>query len=167
MTGYLVQLSTKPHTPGEHGLPKHAVPELKISAAGAAGDYNDYRSRTLHGDPDQAILLMTQDLLDQLSAEGWPVAPGHLGENLTLGGIPEAALQSGVRLQIGKVMLEVSAACDPCDRLYALPYIGTARGPAFLRATVGRRGWYARVLVGGTVSVGSPISLRGAPGAPT
>jgi MOSC domain-containing protein YiiM len=165
MTGYLLQLSIKSRTPGEPGLPKHAVAGLEISPAGAAGDYNDYRTRTLHGDPEQAILLMTQDLLDQLNVEGWPVAPGHLGENLTLGGIPEAALQPGVRLQIGEVLLEVSAACDPCDRLYALPYIGTERGPAFLRATVGRRGWYARVLAGGKVTLGSPASLLAGPGA--
>ena len=163
MTGYLVQLSIKSRTPGEHGLPKRAVPGLEISPSGAEGDYNDYRTRALHGDPEQAILLMTQDLLDQLNAEGWPVAPGHLGENLTLGGIPEAALQPGVRLQIGDVLLEVSAACDPCDRLYALPYIGIDRGPTFLRATVGRRGWYARVLAGGQVSLGSPVSLLTGP----
>jgi MOSC domain-containing protein YiiM len=161
MPGFLVQLSSKPLTPGEDGLPKRAVAGLAISTVGAAGDYNHYRTRTLHGDPDQAILLVTQDLLDQLNAEGWPVEPGHLGENLTLGGVPESALQPGVRVRVGAVMLEVSIDCDPCDRLYTLPYIGTGRGPAFLRATVGRRGWYARVLAGGTVSLVSPVSLLG------
>ena len=159
MTGYLVQLSRKPRTPGEHGLPKLAVPDLEISAAGAVGDHNCYRSETLKGDSDQAILLVTQDLLTQLNAEGWPVEPGHFGENLTLGHIQESALQPGVRLQVGAVLLEVSLACDPCDRLYTLPYIGAARGPAFLRATVGRRGWYARVLAGGTVTLSSPVAL--------
>ena len=163
MTGYLVQLSSKPRTSGEHGLPKRAVPELDISTNGAAGDYNHYRTRTLHGDPDQAILLVTQDLLGQLNAEGWPVAPGHLGENLTLGDIRESALRPGVRLQVGQVLLEVSKACDPCDELYTLPYIGSVRGPAFLRATAGRRGWYARVLAGGRVALVSSVSLLPAP----
>ncbi|MEO8633991.1 MAG: MOSC domain-containing protein [Gemmatimonadales bacterium] len=163
MSGSLLQLSTKPPTPGEHGLPKRAVPALGISATGAAGDYNHYRTRTLHGDPDQAILLITQDLLGQLNAEGWPVEPGHLGENLTLAGVPESALRPGVRVQVGDVLLEVSKACDPCTELYSLPYVGAHRGPAFLRTMAGRRGWYARVLLGGTIFLESPVSVEPEP----
>ena len=162
MSGHLLQLSVKPRTPGEHGLPKRAVPQLEVSALGAAGDYNHYRTKSLRGDPDQAILLVTQDLLRQLNAEGWPVEPGHFGENLTVAGISESALQPGVRLQIDAVLLEVSKACDPCDELYSLPYIGADRGPAFLRATAGRRGWYARVLVAGTVTPASRVRIADA-----
>ena len=160
MTGTIVQLSVKPETPGEFGLPKRAVPALFVAATGAAGDFNRYRTEQLPGDRDQALLLMTQDLLDTLRSEGWPVEPGHLGENLTLGGVPESSLAPGVRLRLGQVELEISKACDPCTETYSLPYIGTERGPAFVRALVGRRGWYARVLREGRLDLTTPVLLE-------
>lgn len=159
MTGRLLRLSIKPETPGEFGLPKRAVPEFTVSPAGAEGDYNHYRTEQLPGDRDQALLLMTQNLLDTLRAEGWPVSPGDLGENLTLGGIPEASLSPGVRMHLGAVEIEISKACDPCTELYSLPYIGQERGPAFVRALVGRRGWYARVLRGGRLDLETPVDI--------
>jgi MOSC domain-containing protein YiiM len=159
MTGRLLRLSIKPETPGEYGLPKRAVPELTVTAAGAEGDYNRYRSEQLPGDRDQALLLMTQDLLDTLRGEGWPVEPGDLGENLTLGGIPESNLSPGVRIRLGGVEIEVSKACDPCTEVHSLPYIGAERGPAFVRALVGRRGWYARVLTGGRLDLATPVEI--------
>ena len=160
MTGRVLQLSVKPETPGEFGLPKRAVPELFVSAAGAAGDFNRYRAEKLDGDRDQALLLMTQDLLDTLRSEGWPVERGDLGENLTLGGVPESSLAPGVRLRLGQVELEISKACDPCTETYSLPYIGPERGPAFVRALVGRRGWYARVRREGRLDLTTPVELE-------
>lgn len=159
MSGRLLQLSVKPETPGEFGLPKRAVPELFVSATGAAGDFNRYRTEELPGDLDQALLLMTQDLLDTLRSEGWPVERGDLGENLTLGGVPESSLAPGVRLRLGPVELEITKACDPCTETSSLPYIGPERGPAFVRALVGRRGWYARVLTGGRLDLETPVVL--------
>ncbi len=159
MTGQLLRLSIKPETPGEYGLPKRAVPELTVTAAGAEGDYNRYRSEELAADRDQALLLMTQELLDTLRGEGWPVEPGDLGENLTLGGIPESSLSPGVRMRLGGVEIEVSKACDPCTEVYSLPYVGAERGPAFVRALVGRRGWYARVLTGGRLDLATPVDI--------
>ncbi len=159
MDGFVVQLSIKPRVAGEHGLPKRPVSELDIAAGGAAGDYNHYRTRKLAGDPDQAILLVTQELLVQLNGEGWAIGPGDFGENITLGGITEQSLQPGVRLTIGPVELEVTRPCDPCEELYTLPAIGQERGAAFLRATVGRRGWYARVLGAGRVTMASPVRV--------
>jgi MOSC domain-containing protein YiiM len=159
MTGRLLQLSIKPETPGEFGLPKSAVPELMVTPAGAEGDYNRYRTEQLAGDRDQALLIMTGDLLDRLGSEGWPVGPGDFGENLTLGDIPESALAPGVRLRLGEVEIEVTKACVPCTELYSLPHIGQERGPAFVRALVGRRGWYARVLTGGRLDLETPVEL--------
>ena len=160
MTGRVLQLSVKPETPGEFGLPKRAVPELFVTATGAAGDFNRYRTTQLPGDRDQALLLMTQDLLDTLRAEGWPVERGDLGENLTLGGVPESSLAPGVRLRLGPVELEISKACAPCTETYSLPYIGPEQGPAFVRALVGRRGWYARVLREGRLDLETSVVLE-------
>src|SRR5262245_41575196 len=130
---HVERLSVKPETPGEYGLPKRAVPELVIDRHGAHGDYNNYRQRELAGDDDLALLLITRDLLDTLNREGWPVQAGDLGENVTLAELPEAALAPGVRLSLGPVEVEISKACDPCKETFVLPYIGTERGPAFVR----------------------------------
>jgi MOSC domain-containing protein YiiM len=62
-------------------------------------------------------------------------------------------------MRIGDVELEISKPCDPCTETYSLPYIGEARGPAFVRALVGRRGWYARVLTGGRLTLETPVDL--------
>jgi MOSC domain-containing protein YiiM len=155
----LAQLSVKPRVPGEHGLPKHSVPTLRVGPEGAEGDHNNYRSRKLPRDRDQALLLVTQDLLATLGREGWPVAPGDLGENVTLAGVREADLAPGVELRIGPVSIMVTKPCDPCTALYVLPYVGDLRGPEFLETTMGRRGWYARVVTGGTLQVGDPVRL--------
>ena len=159
MTASVSRLSIKPRVPGEVGLPKHAVPRLRISRSGAEGDYNHYRATDLKGDPEQALLLVTEDLLAQLNAGGWPVQPGDLGENLTLGGIPEAALGPGIRLGIDGIEIEVTKACDPCTNLYHLPYVGKEKGPAFLKATVGRRGWYAKVVTPGVIESGAVVHI--------
>ena len=155
------RLSVKPQTPGEYGLPKHAVPFLSVTPLGAEGDYNTYRAREMPGDRDQALLLMTRDNLDALRREGWPVDAGDLGENITFDGVPEAALGPGTRFTIGAVEIEISKACDPCTEVYSLPYIGKERGPAFVKALVGRRGWYARVRRGGRIDLESPVVVSG------
>ena len=152
MRARILQLNVKPETPGEHGLPKHAVPRLRVGPEGATGDFNTFRSRKLGGDPDQALLLVTLSTLQQLNQEGWPVRPGDLGENLTLDGIADTALRPGTRLRADSLYLQVTKACDPCDELYELPYVGRERGPEFLRTMTGRRGWYARVLSGGEMA---------------
>jgi MOSC domain-containing protein YiiM len=160
---HVERLSVKPQTPGEYGLPKRAVSGLQITPRGAVGDYNNYREREMAGDLDQALLLMTREVLDALRQEGWPVEAGDLGENLTLAECAEATLAPGVRLRVGEVELEISKACDPCKEVYTLPYIGETRGPAFVRTLVGRRGWYARVLQPGTIVVGAPVEVQRVP----
>ena len=87
------------------------------------------------------------------------VERGDLGENITLGGVPESSLAPGVRLRLGRVELQISKPCVPCSETYSLPYIGPERGPAFVRALVGRRGWYARVLREGRLDLTTPVVL--------
>jgi MOSC domain-containing protein YiiM len=151
MRGRVVQLHLKPREGRARGLPKRAVPHLTITPEGVQGDFNRWRTETANGDPDQAVLLLSAEILADLQAEDWPVAAGELGENLTLAGLPPQALQPGAHVRIGEVVLEVTKPCDPCTVLFTLPYVGLERGPAFLRTLQGRRGWFARVLQGGAV----------------
>ena len=157
MHGTVVAIHIKPETPGERGLPKQPVVRARITTTGLAGDFNRFRHEELHDDPDSAILLLPQETLDDLVREGWPVAPGHVGENLTTRGIPYAEFVSGRRFIVGTAELEVTRACTPCNNLYELPYVGKARGAEFMKTMIGRRGWYARVVREGDVVVGAPI----------
>jgi MOSC domain-containing protein YiiM len=157
--GRIVQLHIKPKEGRARGLPKRAVPRLTITPDGVQGDFNRWRTEKANGDPDQAVLLLSDEILADLRAEGWPVQAGELGENLTVADLPRDALRPGARLSLGEVILEVSKPCDPCTVLYSLPYVGVDRGPAFLRTLQGRRGWFARVVHGGTVAPDMPVEV--------
>ena len=157
--GRVVQLHLKPREGRARGLPKRAASRLTITAEGVEGDYNRWRTEKANGDPDQAVLLLSEEILAGLQAEGWPVQPGDLGENVTVAGLPPDALRNGAVVRLGEVVLEVSKPCDPCTVLFTLPYVGVERGPKFLRVMHGRRGWFARVLQGGTVRTNTPIHV--------
>jgi MOSC domain-containing protein YiiM len=157
--GRVVQLHAKPREGRARGIPKPAVSQVTITPDGVEGDFNRWRTEKAKGDPDQAVLLLSGEILADLRREGWPVQPGELGENLTLADIPNDALQPGTRVRADEVMLEVTKPCDPCRILFTLPYVGTKRGPEFLRIMLGRRGWFAKVLQGGTVRTGAPVEV--------
>jgi len=155
--GRVFQINRKPQTPGERGLPKLPIEEVHVRRAGLDGDYNVYRHDVSRDDPAMAVLLMPLETLRELNAEGWPVRPGDIGENLTTTGLGYSAFSPGDRFRVGDAELEVSKPCTPCDNLFLLPYVGAERGPEFLRVMLDRRGWYARVLREGRVRRGDPI----------
>ncbi|MEM0129614.1 MAG: MOSC domain-containing protein [Thermoplasmata archaeon] len=159
-SGRVVGVFVKGDVPREVGLPKIGVGEIRLGAAGAAGDFNHYRQEHLRGDPDSAVLLLPHEIVDVLRAEGWPVGPGDLGENLGLRGIPWHEFRSGRLVRVGDAELRLTRECTPCSRLAHLSYVGDTRLAEFLRATLGRRGFYARVLREGSVRVGDPVDLE-------
>ena len=69
-------------------------------------------------------------------------------------------ITAGQKYLIGEAEIEISFICEPCTNLYKLPYIGTQRGPEFMAAIMNRRGWYARVLKEGHISVGNSFVLQ-------
>jgi MOSC domain-containing protein YiiM len=156
-------LHRKPETPGEHGLPKPAADQIEVTERGVVGDFNRYRHEERADDPTSAVLLLPMETLEELQGEEWPIRPGDLGENVTTRGLPLGEFRPGVRLRAGTAELEITRVCDPCRNLYLLPYAGAKRGPELVRALLGRRGWYARVLTPGSMHVGDPIALTRAP----
>ncbi len=155
--GFVYRLGSKGKRAGERGLPKPEVGQAEILAEGLEGDYNVYRQTERAGDPAMALLLIPLETIEALNRDGWPVRPGDLGENVTTRGVRYEELRPGRRFRIGSAVVEISKACDPCTNLYTLPYVGDAKGPAFLRATLGRRGWYARVVTPGRTRRGDPV----------
>jgi len=152
------ELHRKPEKSGEHGLPKPSVSQAFVAKSGVQGDFNRYRHETKHDDPGMALLILPRETLGDLQREGWPVRSGDLGENITTEGVPYDSFAPGRRFRIGEVVFEVSKPCTPCDNLFLLPYVGTSRGPEFLKVMNGRRGWYARVVLEGWVRPGDPIA---------
>src|SRR5919202_938736 len=90
VSGRIVRLHRKPKEGRARGIPKRPVDELVITAEGVEGDFNRWRTEKADGDPDQAVLLLTEEVLVELRAEGWPVGPGDLGENLLVAGLRAA-----------------------------------------------------------------------------
>jgi MOSC domain-containing protein YiiM len=143
------------------GVPKRAVAEAAVTAAGVEGDSQaDLR---YHGGPERAVCLFSLEVIERLRAEGHPIAPGTAGENLTLAGIPWPEVAPGSRLVFDSgVVLEVTKECEPCGKIH-----GSFADGAFRRIDQerhpGESRFYARVLAGGTLRVGEGVRLEGGP----
>ena len=124
------------------GVPKLPVDTVRVTAAGMEGD----RQRNLkhHGGPDRALCLYSFDLIQALRAEGHPVAPGTIGENVLIRGLSWDDVLPGVRLRLGEVEIEVTAFAHPCRNI-----AGSFQGGHIERVSVKTHpGWsrvYARV----------------------
>ncbi len=162
MPGEIQQINVKPQTKGEHGLPKKRIDSAFVTRAGVEGDFNLYRHEERQDDPDQALLIMPIETIRELNSEGWPIKPGDLGENFTTSGIPYQAFGAGKIFGVGRMRFQITKACDPCDNLFLLRYVGVSKGPAFLKIMSGRRGWYARVLEEGQVKTGDRLTEESA-----
>ncbi|MEO7094911.1 MAG: MOSC domain-containing protein [Polyangiales bacterium] len=161
MNGTIERVHVKNEKRGERGIPKVSVPSAEVVTAGVVGDFNRYRTKDKGGDLDMAVLLLPAEVLEALRGEGWPVEPGHLGENFLTRGLPNDAFAVGQRYRLGTdVELQISRVCDPCSNLRVLPYVGREKLKEFLKATLGRRGFYARVRAPGVVRTGDPIALQ-------
>ena len=73
MQGKVLQLNIKEKVINEVGLPKNNILSAMVTKSGMLGDYNNYRSEELDNTPDQALLLMPIETIEQLNKEGWPI----------------------------------------------------------------------------------------------
>ena len=75
------------------GVPKLPVAEAQVGELGIVGDgHND---RVSHGGPERALCLYSLERLAALQAEGHPILPGAMGENITMAGIDSGAFGPG------------------------------------------------------------------------
>jgi MOSC domain-containing protein YiiM len=94
-----------------------------------------------------------------LQAEGHPIVPGALGENVTVEGIDWDGVLPKSRVLLGEeVALEVTRYTSPCVNIKT-----SFHGGDFSRVSQKRHaGWsrvYARVLVPGTVRAGDDVRV--------
>jgi MOSC domain-containing protein YiiM len=139
------------------GVPKSPVASCEVRTSGIAGDRQ--RDRRYHGGPQRAVSLYSLELLLALQAEGHPVTPGALGENVTLAGADWSRMTPGAVVEAGGALLELTSYAAPCANLR--PYFSDGR---FVRVSQKQYpGWsrlYARVLRPGTVKVGDAVAFQ-------
>ena len=96
------------------------------------------------------VLLADREALDAVG-----VLPGTIKENVTVEGVDVMGLPVGSRMFLGpSAVVEITAVCEPCFRMDEIR--------DGLRAELeGRRGMLSRVVEGGVIRVGDPITVRG------
>lgn len=152
MEGRIFQLNVS-----NGGVPKLAVREAELTAEGLAGDrQQDLR---YHGGPKRALCLFALERVLELQAEGHPIFPGSVGENLTVSGLDWSRLVPGARLSLGgEAVVEITSYTAPCKSIK-----GSFAGGDFKRISQkvhpGDSRLYARVLCPGRLAVGQSIKL--------
>ncbi|HZF03538.1 MAG TPA: MOSC domain-containing protein [Patescibacteria group bacterium] len=150
--GSIVQLSVS-----SGGVPKRAVDRARVTALGLDGDA--HRHLEHHGGPERAVCLFTLEAIRELQAEGHPLVPGALGENVTVEGLDWSAVQPGARLSLGdEVVLEITRYTTPCFNIRPAFRDGDYSRVSQKRHP-GRSRVYARVVTTGTLRRGDPVRL--------
>ncbi len=109
------------------------------------------------------VHLVHAELHDELRAQGFAVAPGDIGENVTTRGLDLLALSAGARLRLGEAaVVEVTGLRNPCVQLDRFqPGLMTAVLDRDERGRLVRKaGVMAVVLAGGDVRPGDPIAVE-------
>ena len=159
MRGIVLQVNVSPG-----GIPKQPIPEGEITTLGVEGDAHAHPE--VHGGPEQAVLIVCQEGLDELIAAGFPLFPGALGENLTVQGLDRTQLRSGQRFRAGDAILELTRLRQPCKTLHVYGddiakavFDRQAKDGDYTSPRWGLAGFYASVVRPGRVSPGAPIAL--------
>ncbi|MBM3797602.1 MAG: MOSC domain-containing protein [Acidobacteria bacterium] len=158
--GQVVQVSLS-----RGGLPKRAVREARIGPLGIEGDV--FAHPKIHGSPQQALLIVCAEVVEDLISDGFPLFYGAFGENITTRGLDRRTLRAGQRYRLGKdVVIELTKPRGPCKALDAYdpclrdlvydPQV-KARDPQSPRW--GMSGFYALVVTGGVLRPGAPVGF--------
>jgi MOSC domain-containing protein YiiM len=146
------------------GLPKRAIAEGWITTLGVEGDLHAHPH--IHGGPLKAILIIASEVVDALTARGYPLFYGAMGENLTTRGIDIRRIRMGDRIRAGGAELEITQPRGPCT---ALDIYGESLKTEIYDLQVKQRdhtsvhwgmsGFYASVVAPGPVRKGDEVSL--------
>ena len=104
------------------------------------------------GEWHRQVSLLAKESIDKMVRRGLEVGPGDFAENITTEGIDLTELPLGGRLRLGNdVLVEVTQIGKECHDRCAIYYeAGDCVMP--------REGIFVKVLTGGTISFGDPIT---------
>lgn len=156
---------------GKHRFSKQVVEKIIIRAGlGVDGDAHQgekvkHRSR-VRVNPDQPNLrqvhLIHAELLDELTGNGFTIAPAALGENITTRGVDLLGLPRGSQLKIGEtVVLEVTGLRNPCAQIekFQPGLLQQVLVPTGDGELIRKTGVMSIVLTGGSVQAGDAIEV--------
>lgn len=159
MAGAIQQLSIS-----KGGVPKYPVLAAEVCPIGIVGDIQKHTE--FHGGPRQALLWITAEGLAELQAEGFPVYPGALGENVTTTGIDRRAIRLGQQWRMGAVIVEVTKPRRPCKQLdiygpgiQAAVYDQRVKAGDPASPLWGLAGFYLSIVQLGAFAPGDPVVL--------
>ena len=135
---------------GPGGIPKHPVEQGQVGPLGLEGDRHRFR---LHGGPNRALCLLSEDVYTSLREDDVACTePGTFGENVLIRGLDDATLRPGDRLRLGdEVVVEIHDVRAPCKTLKSID-------PRFPDLMLGRSGWVCRVVDTGTICPGMTVT---------
>jgi MOSC domain-containing protein YiiM len=155
-----------------HEFSKPTVDAITLrTGRGVEGDAHfgatvQHRSR-VRRDPSapnlRQVHLLQSELLDDLAAQGFDVAPGVVGENVTTRGVDLLALPTGAILHLGAdAVVEVTGLRNPCLQLdrYQRGLQRAVLDRDELGNLIRRAGVMAVVLCDGVVRPGDEITVR-------
>ncbi len=139
------------------GVPKIPIPHGTVTTLGIEGDRQ--RNTKHHGGAERALCLYSLENILDLQAEGNPIYPGAIGENITMKGLDWPGLRPGDQLRLGdEVIIELTSYANPCKNIQ--PYFDNG---AYERVAQKRHaGWarlYARVLQPGNIHICDPVEV--------
>jgi len=105
------------------------------------------------GNWHRQVSLLSHEKIEAFRARGAQVKDGDFGENLVVSGIDFRALPVGTRLRCGDALLEMTQIGKEC-------HSGCAIYQTMGECIMPREGVFARVLRGGTVSVGDNMTVE-------
>ena len=139
------------------GVPKQPMRQAQVDVLGIVG--NQVANQEEHGGIERALCLYSLERILALQAEGHPLFPASVGENITTVNLDWEQMIPGTRLALGDhVLIELTRYTAPCttiaasfkdghyERISQKPYPGWSRV-------------YARVLQPGPIQVGDCVEL--------
>ncbi|WP_216217149.1 MOSC domain-containing protein [Amycolatopsis aidingensis] len=133
---------------------RRTEPELELGPTNLEGDRQGDPS--VHGGPDKAVYAYPVEHYAGWTADGFALAAGSVGENISFAGCDERSVRIGDVWEWGTALLRVSQPRTPCYKL------GMKTGRKDVITAMidsGRCGWYLTVLRPGRVPTSGPIRV--------
>lgn len=168
MNGNVIAVSLSPR----HKFSKaNALSIRLVQGLGVEGDAHmgstvKHRSRVAknpHVPNLRQVHLIHAELFDELAAQGFRIAPGDMGENVTTSGIDLLALPQGTRLRIGDAaIVELTGLRNPCGQIdkFQKGLMNAVLGRDAEGGLVRKSGVMSIVIAGGDIRPGDAIAVE-------